>query len=359
MSRSLDFSKLTDRFSQVKPSEIVLFYRQLALLLGSGIDIITALELLQGQTSNRSLTMVLGEVISDLRAGNRLSATLEKHPAVFSPTYCRLLNIGEETGGFEETLKHIADYMEKEIKTTKGVKNALIYPVIASVMTVIVVGVLLTFVLPAFGDLYDSLGAELPAMTKMLIDLGGLLQSYGVYLILTITIVLALSVLYIKTSDGRYKWDKIMLGIPLVGRINQLKELGRVCRSVALLFHAGLPLTDIIQITSQTSNNRVIADALIDVQNGMMKGEGLSRPMSKNSVFLSMMVHMVRVGEETGNLDTNLQAVAENYETEAEDKTRSLIGLIQPSMTVIIGLVIGVIALSLTSAMYSIYGQGV
>ncbi|MBA7618640.1 putative type II secretion system protein F [subsurface metagenome] len=138
--------------------------------------------------------------------------------------------------------------------------------------------------------------------------------------------------------------------------MNHLGELARCCRSISLLFRAGLPLTEVMSMVIHGSGNRVMAKALIDVQQGMIKGEGLSRPMAKNKLFLPMMVQMVRVGEETGNLDTTLLAVARSYETEVEDRTRSLIALIQPAMTLIIGGVIGLIALSLTSAMYSMYG---
>ena len=145
--------------------------------------------------------------------------------------------------------------------------------------------------------------------------------------------------------------------MPLLGRVRQLNELARCCRSISLLFTAGLPLTEIMPLVIQGCNNRVMAQALNDVQMNMLKGEGLSKPMSRNPMFLPMMVQMVKVGEETGSLDTSLHAVAQNYETEATDKTKSLIGLIQPVMTLIIAGIVGVIALSMVSAMYSMYGQ--
>ena len=148
-----------------------------------------------------------------------------------------------------------------------------------------------------------------------------------------------------------------MISLPLVGRINHLNELARCCRNISLLFRGGLPLPEIISLITQGSKNKVIAQAFADVHQDMLNGEGLSRPMAKNRLFLPMMVQMVRVGEETGNLDVTLLAVAQNYETEAEDKTHSVIRLIQPAMTIIIGLVVAFIAISLISAMYSIYGQ--
>ena len=359
ITRSFNLAKLSARFSRTKPTDIVLFYRQLALLLGSGIDILTSLELLQEQTSSRQLMMALGEVISELRGGSQLSAALHKHPKLFSETSCRLLHIGEETGNFESTLQHLADHIEKEMVATKGVKGALMYPLIAGVLTVVVVIVLITFVLPAFGELYDSLGAELPAITQILIDAGNMFKSYGIYIFMVVVVAIALGLSYARSPAGKRRWDRLILRMPLVGRVSHLKELARACRNISLLFQAGIPMTEVIRLTAQASGNKVIIESFEDVEQDMLKGEGLSRPMAKNHLFLPLMVQMVRIGEETGNLDSNLQAVAQNYEIEADDKLKSLIGLIQPAMTITIGLVVGLIALSLTSAMYSIYGQGV
>lgn len=353
----LSLDRLLARFSQIKPAEIILFYRQLALLLDSGIDIVTSLELLQGQTSNHTLAVVLGEVIAELRSGSQLSAAMDKHPKVFSAICRRSMRVGEQTGGLEIILRQVADYMEKEILAAKGIKGALMYPIIAAVASIAVIGVLVGFVLPSFGDLYSSLGAELPALTRILMDFSGLLQSYGLYLLLGVLIIVVAAAAYVRTPDGRFQFDKLALRIPLLGRINLLKQLSRCCRSISVLFSAGLPLTEIMPLVIEGAGNRVIIKALTDVQEGMLKGEGLSGPMSKNAVFLPMMVQMVEVGEETGNLDTTIMAVAQSYETEAQDKTDSMIKLIQPTMTLLIGGIVGLIALSMMSAMYSIYGQ--
>ncbi|HEY91165.1 MAG TPA: type II secretion system F family protein [Dehalococcoidia bacterium] len=357
VSRTFNWEKLNARFSKTRPTEIILLYRQLALLLGSGIDIITSLELLQEQTASRHLTMALGEVISELRGGSQLSSALHKHPKLFSETACRLLSIGEETGNFESTLNHLADHMEKEMAAAKGVKGALMYPVMAAVLTVVVVVVLLTFVFPAFGELYGSMDAELPAITQLLIDAGNMFKSYGIYIIMVIAVFVVLGLAYSRSPAGRYRWDRLILSLPLIGRVSHLKELARSCRNISLMFQAGMPVTDVIRLTAQACGNTVITESLNEVEQDMLKGEGLSRPMAKNAIFLPLMVQMIRIGEETGNLDTNLKAVAQNYEIEADDKLHSLIGMIQPAMTLTIGLVIGLIALSLTSAMYSIYGQ--
>jgi len=348
---------LLARLIRIKSAEIILFYRNLALLIESGIDIVTSIELLQGQTSNRALKRVWAEVLSDLRGGNQLSTALGRHPEIFPPTYCRLLGMGEQSGDLETILRQIADYMEREIDATKKVKDALTYPVITAVVAVVVIGILVTVILPSFSTLYSSLGVDLPLPVKILLTASSKVQSYWIYLLLAVCIAAVSAYTYVRTPDGRCKLDKLSFRLPLVGRVNHLNELARYCRSMSLLLRAGLPLTEVMPIVIQSTGNRAMAKALTDVQQGMVKGEGLSQPMVKNNLFLPMMVQMVRVGEETGNLETTLLAVARSYEAEVEDRTRSLITLIQPTMTIIIGLIIGLIALSLASAMYSMYGQ--
>ncbi len=341
---------------RVKPEAIIMFSRQLALLLESGIDIVTSLELLRAQAS-AGLKRVLGEVMSELRSGHRLSAALSKHPNIFPQIYVRSLGIGEQTGGLESVLKQIADYMEKELTTSKSVKGALRYPIIVSVVAFIVIAIMVTFVLPAFTSLYSSMGAQLPPLTKMLLSFVDGLHKYSLQLMGAILFIGIATFAYVKTPEGRFNRDKLILRLPIMGHISHLNELIRCCRSMSILFKAGLPLPEIMSLVIDSSNNRVIKQALSAVQKDMIEGQGLSRPMAKNPLFLPMMVQMVRVGEETGNLDVTLLSVAQNYEIEAEDKTRSLIGMIQPAMTLGIGIVVALIALSLISAMYSMYGQ--
>lgn len=344
---------------RVKPAEIVLFFRQLALLLESGVDIVTSLQLLESQCSNRILAKVLNEVVSELGTGNPLSTCLRSHPEVFPPVYCRTMQVGEQTGNLEVVLRQMADYMEKEINAAKGVKSALMYPIITAIVAIIASVVMITFVLPAFTKLYESFGAELPLATRMLIYVSDILQSYGIFLLMFLFAGGGLFYLYSKTEEGKYRLDKTLLSLPLLGRLNHLKELARCGRSISLLFRAGLPMTEIMSQLISGSNNKVVAKALTNVRQDMVRGEGLSGPMAKYALFFPMFVQMVRVGEETGTLDTTLMAVAQSYETEVDDRVKALIGLIQPTMTVLVGIGVGIITLAMVSAMYSIYGQGV
>jgi type IV pilus assembly protein PilC len=353
----LSMGNLTAQLFPIKPNDVILFFRQLALLLESGINIVTALELLEEQISKHSLKKVIIDIVADIRGGRQLSAAMSKHPDIFSPMNCRTLSIGEQTGSLETMLRQVADYMEKEVATRKGIKGALLYPAIAGVVTIVVVSILMFFVLPAFNNLYSSLGAQLPALTRMMMDFSELLRDNMLHIILGVAVVIGGFIIYSRTADGKYRIDVLMLKMPQLGKVNLLNELSRCCRSISLLFAAGLPLTEIMPLVIQGSNNRVVAQALYGVQADMLKGEGLARPMAKSPIFLPMMVQMVKVGEETGSLDTTLIAVAQNFESEASEKTKTLIGMIPPLMTILIAGFVGLIALSMVSAMYSIYGQ--
>ena len=164
--------------------------------------------------------------------------------------------------------------------------------------------------------------------------------------------------IYARTPTGRYQWDKLMLRLPVVGRINLLGELSRTCRTMALLLRVGLPLPQIMAMAVNSSGNKVMVEALTGVQQELIRGEGLSRPMAKREVFLPLMVQMATVGEETGSLDNTLTTVAQSYEIEADDKTSRAVGLIQPALTIIIGILVAFVAVAMLSAMYSIYGAG-
>jgi type IV pilus assembly protein PilC len=354
----LSSETLLSQFTQVQPAEIILLYRQMAMLLESGTDIAASLDLLQYQVTNRALKKVLAEIATDVRGGNQLSEGLEKHPKIFPSVYCRLISVGEQSGDLETILRQVADYMEKEIATTKSVKGALMMPAITSVIAIGVVLLLIMFILPSFTDLYVALGAELPPIAKMLIILGEKMREYGLYIFLAVIAIVGITMYYIKTPKGRYLWDKMLLKLPLVGRVRHLNELARFCRSLSLLYHSGLPLTEIMSLSVKSCGNKVIAEALDEVRADMVKGEGLSGPMFKNPLFLPMMVQMVKVGEETGSLDSTLIAVANSYETESSDKMHSVISLIQPTMTLVIGGMVGLIAMTLMSAMTAMYGQG-
>lgn len=353
----LNKEKLLASFSRIRNAEIIMFSRQMALLLEAGTDIVTSLDLLQEQTDNQTLRTIIGEVASDIRAGSALSLALSKHPRAFSSMYYRAIAAGEQGGNLEVVLRQMAAHIDKAAKTDKQIKSALTYPFIVILVAIVVVMILITFVLPAFTKMYDQFGVELPLITRILIGITDWAGQYGIYAILGVVIAAAAAYLYIRSPAGKHWWDTTVLRLPVLGRIVHLGELARCCRTMALLITIGLPLPEVMAMTIRNSNNKTVADNLTEVQQELIRGEGLSRPMGKRELFLPLMTQMVKVGEETGNLDNTLDTVADSFEMEAADKTSSAIALVQPVMTIIIGLLVGFVVLAMVSAMYSIYGS--
>jgi type IV pilus assembly protein PilC len=343
--------------SRVKTTEIITFSRQLALFIESGGAIAHSLALLQKQTTTKSLSKVLGEVVSDLLGGSTLSSALDKHPEVFPQIYRKMVSVGEKTGDLPGVLRNLADHMEKESTATKKLKNALTYPAIILVVVVIVAGVIVSVVLPPVVGLFASLGSELPMVTKALLAVAGFFADYSLYVFLGLLGLVLGVIVYVKSKSGHYQRDKIKLKLPLLGRLSLIGELAQCCRNLAMMFRAGLPIIEALKLTNQASGNQVVARALSEVEYGMIRGEGLAKPMSRNSVFPPLMVEMVRVVEETGNLDSTLMTVAANYEIELEDRMRTLLALIEPVMTIAMGLVIAFIAMAVFMPIYSSLGS--
>jgi type IV pilus assembly protein PilC len=353
----LNTEKLMARFSKVKPHEVVMFSRQFALLLESGTDIVTALDLLQGQITNKTLQKIVGEVSSDIRGGSSLSRALSKHPRAFSPMYSQAVAAGEQGGNLEIVLRQMADYMERIVVTEKRIKSALTYPVVVVIVAVVVIAIMVTKVFPSFIDLYTQLGAELPPLMKGMMAFTNFTNHYGLFVLAGLVALVAVIYVYRRTPAGRYRWDGMMLQLPIFGRIIQLSELSRCCRTMSLLIKVGLPLPEVMAATNRGISNKVIAESMGRVQQKLIRGEGLSKPMTQEKLIVPLMAQMVGVGEETGNLENTLATVAESLETESADKTNAAVGMIQPVITIILGLVVAVIVLTMFTGLYSIYSQ--
>jgi type IV pilus assembly protein PilC len=334
-----------------------MFSRQLALLLESGIDIVTSIDLFRAQATNKVFKGILEEIIANLRGGSSFSEALSKFPKVFPVMYCRTIAAGEQSGNLDTVLRRMADYMERTATATKKVKSAMTYPIVVLVVAVVVVAALVFFVLPTFTSLYSSMDAKLPAITTALLSFANGATKYGVYVLIVLVALVVGVAMYIKTPLGKINWDRLMLRLPVIGPIVQLNELSRCCRTISMLIKVGLPLPDIITMCVQSAGNMIMSQALVGVKQDMLAGEGLAQPMGKRTIFLPLMVQMVAVGEKTGNLGNTLTTVADSYETDADDKTQAAVALLQPAMTIGLAVVVGFIVVAMVSAMYGIYGQ--
>jgi type IV pilus assembly protein PilC len=339
--------------AKVKTTEMVTFSRQLSLLLQSGVSVIRCLELLRDQSSDAQLKRVIDEIVPDLRSGSTLAESMSKHPEAFSKMYSRLVEVGERTGSLDTVLNNLANYAERESKAVAKIKNAMTYPIIVMVLALGVGLILITFVLPPIVNMFKSLGGELPLITKMLIAFTNFFGQNYPYVFGTLGVLALSAFIYFKTPGGNFNWNRIQLKMPLIGRIAHISELARLCRSMSLLFRAGLPVNDIINMSAQSSTNKVVARALTEVGQDALQGKGLSHPMSERpQAFLPLMTELTSVGEETGNLEETLIMIAENYEAEADIKTQRLLSLIEPTMTIAMGIVVGFLALSIFMPLY-------
>ena len=342
---------------QVRAGDVIAFSRQLTTLLEAGIGILAAVEMLREQASNRRFKRVLDSVIDDLRAGISFSAALARHPRVFPQLYQRMVEVGERTGEPEAALKQVTDYMERENATSKKLGRAMIYPVMILLMAIAVVMLLITVALPPMVDMFDSLDADLPVTTRILIGVVNFVSANKLLLLLAGGALGALAVICSRRPETRLTLDRLLLRIPVIGSISLQGEIARLSRVMSALVRGGLALPETMELAADTARNRAVKQALTEVQEELILGQGLSGPMSQIRLFPPVLVQMVKVGEETGTLDSTLVTVADFYEAEAQAKTDAFISLIEPLMTAGIALMVGFIALSVITPMYSIMGE--
>jgi type IV pilus assembly protein PilC len=341
---------------KVKAEEIVSFSRQLALLLESGVGIIQSLELLGDQTTDKQMKSVLTNLINDLRGGRSLSDAMGKYPNVFTIIYSKMVGVGERTGALDAVLRNLANYIEQQARSAGKVKTALAYPIVVGILGIVVGAVLIGFVLPPIVNLFKGLGGDLPLPTKMLIALSEFMQANGVVVLISLLIAVIAMFIMMRTKQGKFTWDTIRLKLPYLGRLMHVTELAKMCRNMSLLFKAGIPLNEIITLSAQACGNKVVSRDLMEVGQETLKGKGFSEPMRARKSFLPLMVELIRVGEETGNLEETLVMIAQNYEQEQETRTQRMLAMIEPVMTIVMGVFVGFLALSIFMPIYSSLG---
>ncbi len=343
---------------QVKPRDVIVFSRQLATLLRSGISLLPALEILQGQVAtSRVFKRMLGTIVDDLRAGGSFSQVISKHPKAFGDIYCRTIAVGEQSGSLEMVLNQMADHLEKQGAIAKKIGKALSYPIMVLGVGLVVGVVLMVVVMPQLLGMFTAMDIELPLPTRILIGVTNIFATYQLYLLIG-GVVLAVLVLWlVKQPSGRRLLDKLRLVAPIIGPPALLTELARFCRTLSMLVSAGLSLQEIMEMIPQSSNNRVIRDALTQVKEGLILGEGLSEPMSRIDIFPPLLIQMVAVGEQSNTLDFTMGVVADFYETTADEKTTAMVGMIAPLSTIGIALMVGFLAMAVLMPIYSLTGS--
>lgn len=342
---------------KVKLKDLAIFSRQFATMINSGLSLIRALGILAQQTESTKLAETIGEIQADVEQGQALSQSLAKHEKVFPKLYVAMVRAGETAGMLDEVLIRVAVMLEADVRLRSKIKSAMTYPVIVFVMAILLSTVMLIFIVPTFAAMFDDLGGELPLLTQILVSASDFVTSWiGVITYIVVPTVLWQAYKRIRaTEKGRYALDVAKLKVPVFGVLFHKIALTRFARNLSTLLAAGVPILQALEITSDTVNNGPISDAVRDVQDSVRQGESIANPLSKHEIFPPMVVQMIAVGEETGNVDGMLEKVSDFYDTEVEAMTESLTALMEPLMIAVIGGIVGGMVIALYMPMFKVF----
>jgi len=327
--------------------ELAAFTRQFAVMLESGLNIVKSLEILVEQQTNQYFKEILKEVKVKVETGNSLSEALEAYPKVFDKLYIQMIKAGESSGNMDLVLHRLATYLEKMAELRSKVIHALIYPSVVIAVTIGVISVIMLFVIPKFAEIYQSAGKALPAPTQLLINIS---HNFGKILgtfIISLIVFIYLIKIYRRSEEGKYKTDKILLRLPILGMLFHKAAVARVARTLGNLVGGGVPLLQALSIAGETAGNKVIEKAMEEIKINVSAGQSIAEPMFFTGVFPYLLVEMVRIGEFSGRLDDMLNKAADFFEDEVDRMVNTLSTLIEPILIVILGVVVGAILVAL------------
>jgi type IV pilus assembly protein PilC len=346
--------ELFPTFFRVRRSEVILFTRELATFVRVGISILDGLSVLRDQAGSRLMRIAIGQMITDITTGTQLSMAMARHPHIFPSLYVDMIRSAEVSGRLDETLRQLATYMSREESSARKVRNAMIYPFIVLALAAMVIVVLIGFVLPAFVRLFQDFGAQLPLPTRILLTIGEICRDHLPLVLLGLGVLFASPVLLIQTERGKEFYDGFVLRLPLLGRCVRYAIVERYLRTMATLARSGVPIAQMLQTSAQSVGNRTYAKALKEVRPQMLSGEGLAAPLARTRLFPRLMIQMIKVGEETGHLDSNLEEAADHFGEEVDYRLKRLVTMLEPAMVLVVGLVVGFIAVSVIAPMYAL-----
>jgi type IV pilus assembly protein PilC len=340
---------------RVKRVELMHFSRQLAAFLRAGIPILEGIQVLQESADNKTMRRVLGEVSDSLRGGQTFLGAISEHPHVFPDFYRGMVGAAELTGQLDAVLDRLSHYIERDLEAKRKIRSALAYPLVILAMSVVTVVVLTAFVLPRFKSFFESLDADLPLPTRMLLAVTDFLSEWWWVITIAAVLLALLGVLAYRSEKGRARFDAILLKLPVLGETVKFAIIERFCRVLASMAKAGVPLPEALAVAGDTANNAVYRSALVDARERMIRGEGIARPIAGTDLFPIAAVQMFRVGEDTGTLDDQLETAAGFFEQELDYKIKKLTTLFEPAVIILMGVVVGFVAVALVSAMYGVF----
>jgi type IV pilus assembly protein PilC len=341
--------------NRVKLSETAVATRQLATMIDSGLSVVRSLGILAGQLENKELRRVLGEVRLEVERGSSLSAACAKHPKIFNTLFITMVQAGEAGGHLDAVLLDLASTMEKQAVLRRTVKSAMTYPIVVVSVMIVIFLALLIFIVPVFTKLFASLHAKLPAPTLIIIGISKIVLS--VWSVLVVAVIITAVVLmrkWIKTENGRLKWDAFKLKPPIFGELMHKVALARFSHTFASLIEAGVPILESLDIVSETAGNRIVGNALLDAKAGVREGRALADTLREHEEIIpSLVTQMVEVGEQTGALDSMLHKVGQFYDGEVETTVNNLTSMLEPMLTVVMGAGVGIMVVSMYLPMFS------
>ena len=332
---------------KIRTIDLMLFSRQMYTLLKAGIPIMNALNGLQASTTNKAFAIVIGDIRESLGSGRELSSALALHPNVFSSFYISMVRVGETTGMLETVFLRLFDHLEFERFMRDQIKSALRYPTFVVIAMAIAIIVVNLFVIPAFAKVFQSFGAELPLMTKVLLAFSKFMVTTWPFLLVGIAGAIFLFRTYIATSAGKFKWDSFKLKTPLAGKIIHKATMARFARSFALANKSGVPITSGLKLVAQTADNDYISSKIEQMREGVERGESILRTATNSGVFNPVVLQMIAVGEESGALDDLMQEVADMYQRDVEYEIKTLGAQIEPILIVFLGVMVLILALGI------------
>jgi type IV pilus assembly protein PilC len=342
----------------VKARDLTLFSRQFATMIGSGLTILRSLMILEEQVQSKNLKKVISEIATDIEGGRSLSESMEKHPKAFDRLFVSMVRAGEVGGVLEMTLQRVATSLEAREALKRKVKSAMTYPTVVLIFAILAAIGMILFLVPIFAAMYEDLDSELPAITQILVTLSE--QGKTKPFLIPIPILTPIFAFKFWTSreSGRRQWDRIKLRLPMrVGPIVQKVSLARFSRTLSSLIASGVPMMQAVQVTGDTSGNSVIEDAMDDILKSIEEGRTFSEPLRRHPIFPSMVIQMAAIGEETGQMDSMLEKVAEFYEDEVDAAIKSLTSIVEPIMMIFVGGIVGFIIIALYMPMFALFDK--
>lgn len=347
--------KLNTLFFRLTLKQKMLFARNLEVMIRSGMQIMQGLEILKKQTRSRSFNIVIDELITDVKNGHFLSVGLERYRSAFGDFFINLIRVGETSGTLAENLKYLSEELKKKDELTKKVRGAMVYPIIIIASTLGITGVLTFFIFPKILPVLKSVGGELPLITRIFVTVSQLLFNYGLYGLGGLIGIVILWFLLLKIRKARHVWHAIILRIPIVSEMSKTVNLINFARTLGLLLKSGIKIVEALEVTTDSLGNLVYRDEVAQISEGVKRGDPVSKYLlEKPHLFPPIFSQMVVVGENTGKLDESILFLSDFYESELDEATKNMSNFLEPLMLVVMGLVVGFVALAIITPIYKI-----